>query len=304
MSRKKSSHQLFLSQKRQIFSDYICLLKPRVMSLVVFTAISGLLVAPHNLSILQAIISILSITIGAGASGALNMWYEADRDKLMKRTCKRPLPMGRISRTGALLFGSILAILSVFSLGYFLNYLAALLLAFTIFFYVVIYTIWLKPRTPQNIVIGGAAGAFPPLVAWVSATGDISIMPILLFLIIFLWTPPHFWALSLYTVQDYDKANIPMLPNVKGINYTKKYILIYSILMSITAIMPAIIADAKIYYAIASFILGIIFIIKAIYLYQEKNPNKITLQAKSLFKYSLIYLFLIFLILLFDHYLK
>ena len=221
-----------------IISELIKLMKPRVMSLVIFTCAVGLLTAPNSIPLTQATIGILIVAIGAGAAGALNMWYEADLDKLMTRTCLRPIPRGKLNRAQALYFGATLSIISVFSLYYFTNAISAFLLFFTIFFYLFIYTIWLKRRTPQNIVIGGAAGAFPPVIGWTIATGSMSIEPIAFFLIIFFWTPSHFWALSLYKSDDYRKAKIPMLPLTSGIESTKINIFIYSLLMLPTIIFP------------------------------------------------------------------
>jgi protoheme IX farnesyltransferase len=211
--------------------DYIALLKPRVMSLVVFTAVVGLVAAPGTMNPLLALIAILAIAIGAGASGALNMWYDADIDKVMSRTAKRPVPAGRVTPGEALGFGLVLSVLSVMTLGVLVNWLSASLLAFTIFFYAVIYTMWLKRWTPQNIVIGGAAGSFPPMIGWAAATGNISLESVILFLIIFLWTPPHFWALALYRVEDYRQSGLPMLPVTHGSEYTRLQILLYTLIL-------------------------------------------------------------------------
>jgi len=221
------------------FGDLAALMKPRVMSLVVFTALVGLLVAPGRLDPLIGFVALLCIAAGAGAAGVLNMWYDADIDALMTRTAMRPIPRGRVSRAEALTFGLVLAACSVAVLGFAVNVAAAALLAFTIFFYVVVYTMWLKRQTPQNIVIGGAAGAFPPVIGWVAATGRIGVEPLILFLIIFLWTPPHFWALSLSRAGEYSRAGIPMLPVVAGTAETKRQILIYCILLVPISILPA-----------------------------------------------------------------
>ena len=215
----------------KIIPELLKLMKPRVMSLVIFTCAVGLLTAPNTVSFTTSALGILIVAVGAGAAGALNMWYEADVDKLMTRTCLRPIPRGRLKKNQALYFGITLSALSVITLYYFTNLLSASLLLFTILFYVFVYTIWLKRKTPQNIVIGGAAGALPPVIGWTIATNNISIEPITFFIIIFLWTPSHFWALSLYKVQDYKKANIPMLPITNGIESTKKNIFVYSLLM-------------------------------------------------------------------------
>src|SRR5947209_4238120 len=218
--------------------DYVALLKPRVMSLVVFTALVGLLVAPGHVHPVIGFTALLCIAIGAGASGALNMWYDADIDAVMTRTARRPIPAGRVQPGEALAFGATLAVFSVAVLGVLVSWFAAGLLAFTIFFYVFIYTMWLKRSTPQNIVIGGAAGAFPPVVGWAAVTGDISLAPVLLFLIIFLWTPPHFWALSLLKSDDYARAGVPMLPVVAGHDATRKQILIYTLILAPVGLAP------------------------------------------------------------------
>src|ERR1700719_5308433 len=218
--------------------DYVALTKPRVMSLVVFTALVGLMVAPGGIDPFAAVVALLCIAAGAGAAGALNMWYDADIDAMMARTAMRPIPSGRISRPEALVFGLMLGMCAILALGTLLNMAAAALLAFTIFFYVVVYTIWLKRRTPQNIVIGGAAGALPPVIGWAAATGDIGLEPLLLFLIIFLWTPPHFWALSLYRTEDYARAGIPMLPVVAGAPETRRQILLYTLVLAPVGAAP------------------------------------------------------------------
>src|SRR5438046_9910684 len=218
--------------------DYVALMKPRVMSLVVFTALVGLMVAPGDIDPFAAVVAVFCIAAGAGAAGALNMWYDADIDALMPRTAMRPIPSGRVSRSEALVFGLLLGACAVLSLGTFLNMAAAALLAFTIFFYVVVYTMWLKRRTPQNIVIGGAAGALPPVIGRVAATGSFAVEPVLLFAIIFFWTPPHFWALSLYRTEDYARAGIPMLPVVAGALETRRQILLYTLLLAPLGVAP------------------------------------------------------------------
>ena len=220
--------------------DYLALLKPRVMSLVVFTALVGLLVAPGHVHPVIGFTALLCIAIGAGASGALNMWYDADIDAVMTRTKSRPIPAGRVQPGEALAFGATLAIFSVAALGVLVNWFAAALLAFTIFFYVFVYTMWLKRSTPQNIVIGGAAGAFPPMIGWASVTGDVSLAPVLMFLIIFLWTPPHFWALSLLKSDDYARAGVPMLPVVAGHDETRRQILIYTLILAPVGLTPSL----------------------------------------------------------------
>ena len=232
--KKKSVSISFLS-----YSKYLLLLmKPRVMSLVIFTCAVGLLTAPVSVSFLNSIIAIFFVTMGAGAAGALNMWYEADLDKLMTRTCLRPIPTGKVNREHALLFGTVLSIVSVVGLYYFSNLTSAILLSITIAFYVFVYTIWLKRKTPQNIVIGGASGALPPVIGWTIATNSLTLEPITFFLIIFFWTPSHFWALSLYKAEDYQKAKIPMLPITNGIEETKKNIFVYSLIMLPVVILP------------------------------------------------------------------
>ena len=220
--------------------DYFSLLKPRVMSLVVFTSICGILLAPQSIHPFLFFISVLSISVGAGASGAINMWYDRDIDSLMERTKGRPIPVGKVEPLNALGFGVVLSIISIIVLGLAVNYKAAFLLAFSIFFYVFIYTVWLKRKTPQNIVIGGAAGAFPPVIGWVCSAGEISVFPLLLFSLIFFWTPPHFWALALYKDIEYSKANVPMLPVVKGKRVTKTQIMIYSMVLFVVSLLPYI----------------------------------------------------------------
>ncbi|MCZ2328475.1 heme o synthase [Bartonella sp. F02] len=280
--------------------DYITLMKPRVMSLVVFTALVGLLMAPVSMSLFRGFLAIVCIAVGGGGAGALNMWYDADIDAVMKRTRNRPIPTGKISREKACIFGLILSTFSVVVMGIFINWFAAVFLAFTIFFYVVIYTIWLKRITPQNIVIGGAAGAFPPMVGWAAATGTVNVESFLLFLIIFMWTPPHFWALSLFSSMDYDAANIPMMPNVRGENSTKKQILIYSIIMAICAIGPYILGFAGVIYGIFSTILGIIFVYLAYRLWKTNTQSDTVFIAKKMFLFSVFYLTAIFGVLLIE----
>ena len=280
--------------------DYVALLKPRVMSLVVFTALVGLLLAPGGVHPLIGAIAILCIAIGAGASGALNMWYDADIDRVMSRTANRPIPAGRIARDHALALGLVLSAFSVCLLGLATNWLAAGLLAFTIFFYAVIYTVWLKRSTPQNIVIGGAAGAFPPMVGWAAVTGTISLESCLLFLIIFLWTPPHFWALALYKQSDYGAANIPMLPNVAGNDATKQQILIYSVVLISVSLVPSFIGFmGPVYLAVAA-VTGVIFLALAVRLFATRDDKAMRKSGRTLFAYSLSYLFLIFLALVAD----
>ncbi len=277
-------------------ADYLTLMKPRVMSLVVFTAVVGLLVAPAQLHPLAAMGAILCIAAGAGAAGALNMWYDADIDAVMARTARRPIPTGRVRRGEALAFGLALGLGSVALLGVVANWLAAGLLALTIGFYVVIYTIWLKRRTPQNIVIGGAAGACPPLIGWAAATGSLAIEPTILFLIIFLWTPPHFWALSLWRVNDYARAGIPMLPVVAGAAETRRQILIYSLLLLPLGALPCLLGDAGALYGTVALGAGAMLAILALRLRRDPSDR----PAKQLFGFSIVYLFVLFAVLLLD----
>ena len=276
------------------------LMKPRVMSLVVFTCAVGLLTSNSNIDIINAMIGITLVALGAGAAGCLNMWYESDLDALMTRTCLRPIPTGKINRKQALIFGVLLSIISVVALNYFTNLLSASLLLFTIFFYLFIYTIWLKKKTPQNIVIGGVAGALPPVIGWTIATNTISLEPLTLFLIIFFWTPSHFWALSLYKADDYKKAKIPMLPLTDGIEKTKVHIFIYSLLMLPVITFPYLINFSGLTYFIPVLILTIYYIYICFDLYKHKK-NKFDLKkAKKVFAYSILYLFLIFVLFLID----
>jgi protoheme IX farnesyltransferase len=277
-------------------SDFFALLKPRVMALAVFTAFVGLMVAPGAMNPVIAVIAIGAIAVGAGAAGALNMWYDADIDALMSRTSKRPIPSGRVTPGEALGFGLVLSVLSVMTLGVLVGWPAASLLAFTIFFYVVVYTMWLKRSTPQNIVIGGAAGALPPVVGWAAATGDIGVESLVLFLIIFLWTPPHFWALALFKIGDYAAAGIPMMPNVVGQASTRKQIFAYSLMLAPIGVLPWAVGFASGLYGIVSAALGAGFIWHAWKLLVDKEMKR----AKALFAYSILYLFAIFAVLLAD----
>jgi len=274
-------------------------MKPRVMSLVIFTCVVGLLIAPNQVDFLTAALSLIAVTFGAGAAGALNMWYESDLDALMKRTCLRPIPMGKVSRNQALVFGITTSFASVIALYFFSNFLSAIMLAITILFYVVVYTIWLKQRTSQNIVIGGAAGAFPPIIGWSIATGNITLEPIFLFLIIFFWTPSHFWALSLYKTEDYANAKIPMLPVVSGIKTTKINIFVYSIILFFISIAPYFFGYFGLTYFISSLLLGSYYVYLCYRLLTDKNEVKKI--AKKIFVYSILYLFLIFTIILIDN---
>jgi protoheme IX farnesyltransferase len=278
--------------------DYVALTKPRVMSLVVFTALVGLMVAPGGVDPFAAVVALFCIAAGAGAAAALNMWYDADIDALMARTAMRPIPSGRVSRSEALVFGLMLGTCAVLSLGTFLNMAAAALLAFTIFFYVVVYTMWLKRRTPQNIVIGGAAGALPPVIGWVAAAGNVGLEPLTLFLIIFLWTPPHFWALSLNLAGEYARAGVPMLPVVAGRAETKRQILLYSVLLALVSLLPWALGFAGAIYGVAAAMLGAIMIFLS---WQVRRSNDKERQpARRLFVFSMLYLVLLFGVLLMD----
>ncbi len=278
--------------------DYFALLKPRVMSLVIFTAVVGLFAAPGTIHPWLGFVTILCIALGAGASGALNMWYDADIDALMKRTAKRPVPAGAIEPGEALGFGLALAVASVLMLGLFVNVASAALLAFTIFFYVVVYTMGLKRRTAQNIVIGGAAGAFPPMIAWTAVTGSIDPGSIALFLLIFMWTPPHFWALALFREGDYEKAGVPMLPNVAGRAETKKQILIYSVLLVPTIAVPLATGTSGLVYAAGAAVLTLKFLADAFAVYRASSPELEDRACKRLFGFSILWLFAIFALIL------
>jgi protoheme IX farnesyltransferase len=283
--------------------DYIALLKPKVMSLVVFTVLVGMFLAPGHLNPVIGAISILCIAVGAGASGALNMWYDSDIDALMSRTLNRPIPAGRVDRNDALIMGVVLSGFSVVILGLAANWVAAGLLAFTIFFYAVVYTMWLKRSTPQNIVIGGAAGAFPPMVGWAVVTGGVDLSSALLFLVIFLWTPPHFWALALYKQGDYGAANIPMMPNVRGEAHTKLEIVVYSVLLVVTTLLPVLTGLGGWVYGAIAAVTGAWFIVLAVRLLPTEGVEMKRLGRK-LFTYSSAYLFVIFLAFILDHSLR
>ena len=279
-------------------SDYVQLMKPRVMTLVILTALAAMVAAPGSLHPVIGFIAILSIAIGAGASGALNMWYDADIDARMARTAARPLPRGRVSGDEALSFGTVLAVGSVMTLGVLVNWTAGALLALTIAFYMFVYTMWLKRRTPHNIVIGGAAGAFPPMVGWAAVTGDISIQSILLFLIIFMWTPPHFWALALYRCRDYERVGVPMLPVVAGLAETRRQILLYSVFLVPIAIAPYFVGLGGVTYLAFSVVLGAIFLWLAVKVYRTTEGREADKVAKQLFWFSILYLYLLFAVLL------
>ena len=281
-------------------ADYVALLKPRVMSLVVFTALVGLLIAPVHVHPVLAFTSILCIAVGAGASGALNMWYEADIDALMSRTANRPIPRGRITPPEAATFGMTLAFFSVMTLGILVNWVAGALLAFTIFFYVVIYTIALKRWTAQNIVIGGAAGALPPVVAWAAATGSLSVEPLLLFLIIFFWTPPHFWALALFRSDDYARAGVPMLPVTAGPDATRLQILLYTIVLVAVALAPWPLGYFDAVYGVVSLVLGAGMLALSVDVYRCREGHSALRATRRLFAFSILYLFALFATLLLE----
>jgi heme o synthase len=281
--------------------DYIALMKPRVMSLVVFTALVGLMVTPGHLHPVLGFAALLCITIGAGAAGALNMWYDADIDAVMRRTSRRPIPAGRVLPREALAFGVTLAIGSIAVLGLVANWLAASLLAFTIFFYVAVYTMWLKRATPQNIVIGGAAGAFPPMIGWAAATGTIGLESVLLFLIIFFWTPPHFWALSLWRAEEYARAGIPMLPVVAGRAETRRQILLYSIILAPVGASPWLLGYSGLLYGVTAIVAGAAMIGLSLHIMALGDEDEGLRAAKRLFGVSILYLFVLFAVLLIDH---
>ena len=293
----------YRSNLSEIFLSLCQLMKPRVMSLVIFTALVGLVIAPVKINFINSILSLFFVAIGAGAAGALNMWYESDTDKLMTRTCLRPLPLGKLKNNHALWFGIMLSIISIFGLYYFSNLLSAFVLALTISFYFFVYTVWLKRKTPQNIVIGGAAGAFPPVIGWTIATNNISIEPIILFFIIFLWTPSHFWALSLYKNDDYKNAGIPMLPVVAGEEYTKKNILIYSIVLFPVTVLPYFFGFSGLFNLTVTICFGFYYILLSYKLYKEPNKKVYDKIASQIFLFSIFYLFFIFSTILIDNYL-
>ena len=282
------------------FSELFKLMKPRVMSLVIFTCAVGLLTAPSLVSTKEAVIGILLVSLGAGAAGALNMWYESDLDALMTRTCLRPIPTGKVNKNQALIFGITLSIVSVVALDYFTNRISAAILLLTILFYVFVYTIWLKRRTPQNIVIGGAAGAFPPVIGWTISMGSLSLEPLTFFLIIFFWTPSHFWALSLYKSDDYKKAKLPMLPLTNGVESTKLNIFIYSLLMVPVIIFPFLIDFVGLAFLIPSLMLTFYYNYLCYELFKFKKDKFNPKIAKTIFGYSILYLFLIFVLFLID----
>jgi len=281
--------------------SFFNLMKPRVMSLVLFTSMVGLLIAPEQISFSTSVISLFAVAMGAGAAGALNMWYESDLDALMTRTCLRPIPTGKVQKNQALWFGVVLSVISITILYYAANLVSSMLLAATIGFYFFIYTIWLKRRTPQNIVIGGAAGALPPVIGWAISTNSISIESIILFLIIFIWTPSHFWALSLYKSSDYKKAKIPMLPIIAGVKTTKINILVYSLLMAPIVALPYFFNFGSLVYLTLSSLMTFYYIYLCILLFKEKNNKASNIIARKTFVYSIFYLFFIFVLILADN---
>jgi protoheme IX farnesyltransferase len=278
--------------------DFVALLKPRVMSLVVFTGFAGLYLAPGHVHPFLAAVAVLCIALGAGAAGAINMWYDRDIDAVMRRTQNRPLPAGRMAPGEALGFGCVLAGFSVILMGLALNWVAAALLAATIAFYILVYTAWLKRRTPQNIVIGGAAGAFPPMVGWAAATGDVGLGALVLFALIFFWTPPHFWALALYRTGDYAKAGVPMMPVVAGPRETKKQMLLYTLVLWPIALAPAFLGLAGTVYLAVATVLSLLFTLAAIRVWQEQQGDA---AAKRMFGFSILYLFALFAVMIADH---
>ncbi|MBH0236972.1 heme o synthase [Methylobrevis albus] len=280
--------------------DFFELLKPRVMSLVIFTALVGMVLAPGSIHPLIGAVALLAIAVGAGASGALNMWYDADIDRVMLRTAGRPVPSGRIEPGEALSFGLVLSFLSVFTLGVAVDWFAAGLLAFTIFFYAVIYTMWLKRSTPQNIVIGGAAGAFPPMIGWAAVTGSVSLESLVLFLIIFFWTPPHFWALALVKSDDYARAGIPMMPVVAGAPSTRRQIVLYSLVLLPLGLAPWWIGFGGAAYGVAALVLGLIFVALAVDILRAGDGPRARKASMRLFLFSIFHLFALFAVLLFE----
>src|SRR5471032_153269 len=282
--------------------DYVDLLKPRVMSLVVFTGLIGIVIAPVHLHPFEALLAVLAIALGSGAAGAINMWYERDLDALMERTRNRPLPAGRVAPDAALALGVLLSIFSVVLMSLATNFVAAGLLSAAILFYVFVYTVWLKRRTPQNIVIGGAAGAFPPVIGWAAATGDVSAVGIALFLLIFLWTPPHFWALSLYRSEDYRRAGVPMLPVVAGPRETKRQMLIYTLILAPVSLAPTLLGAVGWIYGATAVVLGLAFIGHAVVVWRTADDETADPAARRMFFFSLFYLAVLFAALPVDHF--
>jgi len=284
--------------------NFYNLMKPRVMSLVVFTAFVGLIISNKQVDFVTSALALFFVALGAGAAGALNMWYDSEIDAVMSRTCLRPIPLGKISNTQALYFGISLSLISIVGLYLVSNILSASILAITIGFYIFIYTIWLKRRSVQNIVIGGAAGAFPPVIGWAIANNSLSIEPIILFLIIFFWTPSHFWSLSLYKSEDYKKAKIPMLPVVSGVDFTKKNIFAYALILFPITILPFYFNFAGLVYLVPTIILGALYIFLTFKLLKANNKKDIGKFSKKIFAFSILYLFLIFTLLLIESFIK
>ncbi len=276
--------------------DYLALLKPRVMSLVVFTGFAGLMVAPGTLHPVLAAVAVLCIAVAAGAAGAINMWYDRDIDAVMTRTCERPIPRGRVAPEDGLAFGVVLAGGAIAMLGLATNFVAAALLATAVLFYVFVYTVWLKRRTPQNIVIGGAAGAFPPMIGWTAVTGDVGLGAVVLFLLIFLWTPPHFWALALYRSDDYARAGVPMLPVVAGRRTTKRHMLLYTVVLVPVSLLPTALGLAGWLYGAAALLLGLTFVAAAVAVWFDRGDR----SARRMFGFSIFYLFALFALLIVD----
>lgn len=280
--------------------DFITLLKPGVMSLVVFTGIAGMVLAPGHINLFQQMLTLVCIALGSGAGAAINMWYDRDIDAIMKRTAARPVPAGRVAPDDALALGVFLSLLAVTLMGLALNWVAAAILAFAIFFYGVVYTMWLKRSTPQNIVIGGAAGAFPPMIGWAAVTGDVSLLPLLLFAIIFLWTPPHFWALALFKNGDYAKAGVPMMPVVAGAQHTKRQMLVYTYLLVAATLSLYVLGLAGPIYGLSALYLGVVFLHHVHRLMRDQTDK----WAKKTFGFSILYLFMLFTLLMADGWLS
>jgi protoheme IX farnesyltransferase len=299
MPAKAGIHDFYTPDLGATASDWLALLKPRVLTLVVFTGAIGLIIAPVKMNPVLALTAILCITIAAGAAGAINMWYDRDIDALMKRTATRPIPAGRIAPDAALAYGVFLSVFSVILMALATNLVAAAVLAISIGFYVFVYTIWLKRRTPQNIVIGGAAGAFPAVIGWAAATGSISLLPVLLFLIAFFWTPPHFWSLSLYASGDYERAGVPMLPVVRGARYTRWNVLVYTLVLVPFTLLPWALGFMGWIYGVTALGLGLVFIYYALRVVTDKQDStgkSLTKDApaKAAFRFSILYLFILF----------
>ena len=300
LSLDSRAHANVVGEHQADWRDYVALLKPRVMTLVVFTGIAGLVCAPGVLHPVLAVTAILCIAVGAGAAGAINMWYDRDIDAVMARTSQRPIPCGRVGADAALSFGVFLSVAAVLTMGIAVNWLAAGVLALASAFYVFVYTMWLKRRTPQNIVIGGAAGAFPPVIGWVAVTGAIDWTPIALFALIFLWTPPHFWALSLYRSGEYAKAGVPMMPVVAGHRRTKQQMLAYSVSLLPISLVPYLLGTAGPAYAVVAAAMSGLFVICAVRVKQEDGATTGHRAARRMFGFSILYLFALFLMLMID----